>query len=127
MREIKFRGFDKDAKRWIFGSLLDEKSVGIVAIQDEDCHVWEVDPESVGQYTGLKDSEGHEIYEGDIVKCGTGRICEVVYFLSPAYAGYDLNPVGGFDCKHPSEFSLWSDLTIIGNVYDNPELLERMI
>lgn len=63
MREVKFRGFGKDKKQWIYGSLLDEKSVGVVAIQDNDCHVWEVDPESVGQFTWVRDWNKTEILE----------------------------------------------------------------
>lgn len=126
MREIKFRGREKESNKWVFGYARHWKCCygDEWHIQGENDNVHIVIPETVGQFTGLKDIEGREIYEGDIVKCGTGRICEVVYFLSPVHAGYDLNPVGGFDCKPPSEFSLWFDLTVIGNVHDNPEILE---
>lgn len=123
MREIKFRGRSDVNNVWHYGDLATGKSPAIVE-GDIYTRFFYVDPTTVGQFTGLLDADGREIYEGDIVKCGTGRICEVVYFLSPVHAGYDLNPVGGFDCKPPSELSLWSDLTIIGNVHDNPELLE---
>ena len=123
MREIKFRGFN--GEKWLYGDLAIDYKTKQATISDDRWWRHPVRFDTVGQYTGLRDSDGHEIYEGDIVKCGTGRICEVVYFLSPVHAGYDLNPVGGFDCKPPSEFSLWSDLTIIGNVHDNPELLEQ--
>ena len=134
MREIKFRA--KAGTQWRYGDLYHNERGELViyepktsgqTLEGKAVDGWRivVDPETVGQFTGIHDANGHEIYEGDIVKCGTGRICEVVYFLSPVHAGYDLNPVGGFDCKPPSEFSLWSDLTIIGNVHDNPELLEQ--
>ena len=125
MREIKFRGINKGGN-WCFGDLIQSNNDHDVWIHATKInHTYKVAPATLGQFTGLFDSNGQEIYEGDIVKCGTGRICEVVYFLSPVHAGYDLNPVGGFDCKPPSEFSLWSDLTVIGNVYDNPDLLEQ--
>ena len=122
MREIRFRGFGKDAKQWIYGSLLDEKSVGIVAIQDEDCHVWEVDPESVGQFTGLKDSAGEEIYEGDIIKVRTQN----------PYWRFRRNfvvtwGIDGWLLDGDSLYSWFSfhTLEVIGNVHDNPGLLER--
>lgn len=130
MREIKFRGQTYDTPpHWVFGDLY-HYTTGEPAINYPHPHKkWlesePVRPATVGQFTGLLDSDGKEIYEGDIVKCGTGRICEVVYFLSPVHCGYDLNPVGGFDCKPPSEFTLWSDLKVIGNIHDSPELLEE--
>ena len=124
MREIKFRGYGKDAKRWIYGSLLDERAVGIVAIQDDDCHVWEVDPESVGQFTGMKDCEGREIYEGDVIQVVT---------KNPYWAfkkNYDVYwDLDGF-CLEGEPLYYWfklHDLKVIGNAHDNPELLERMI
>lgn len=120
MREIKFRGYGKDAKRWIYGSLLDEKSVGIVAIQDEDCHVYAVEPESVGQYTGFRDCEGHEIYEGDVIQVVTKN---PYWAFKKNYAvewGLD-----GFNLDGDTLYSWFKfhTLKVIGNIYDNPELL----
>ena len=123
MRKIKFRGYGKDekGKHWIYGNLLDEKLIGLVAIQDEKCHVWEVDPESVGQYTGLKDSEGEEIYEGDIIKVRTQN----------PYWRFRRNFVvtwgtDGWLLDGDSLYSWFSlhTLEVIGNVHDNPDLLE---
>ena len=121
MREIKFRGYGKDVtgEHWIYGNLLDEKLIGLVAIQDEKCHVWEVDPESVGQYTGLLDADGREIYEGDIVK-----------FIKPAYTDVPVVITwedGAFMVDHDLYLGGrdLSRVTVIGNIYDNLELLER--
>ena len=136
MREIKFRG--KHIKGgWRYGFLIrssldDALSEEVMIYYFDRVGITEmmlpikakVDPATVGQYTGLHDSEGREIYEGDIVECVTGRICKVCYFMSPSHCGFDLLPVGGYNCKAPNKTWLWSELKVIGNFYDNPDLLK---
>lgn len=126
MREIKFRGYGTDDKKrgWIYGNLLIEKIVDLVCIQDENCHVWEVEPESVGQYTGLKDEDGRDVYEGDVMayKDSTSTLIKGrVWYRNGGFFvthpkrvnGYLLNVVTGEFLGH-----------VIGNIYDNPDLLE---
>ena len=119
MREIKFRGFGKDekGKHWIYGNLLDEKLIGLVAIQDEKCHVWEVDPETVGQYTGMLDCNGKEIYEGDIVSSDFWR--GIICMYNACWCA--INESRG---DILSLFDWRGKLSVIGNIHDNPELLE---
>ena len=138
MREILFRGKRIDNGEWLEGSFLNDRdgsfyicpAVSDISYGDggnrRRIGCWyKVDPSTVGQYTGLKDKNGNRIWEGDIVRCGTGRICKVTFFISPGVSGFDLVPIGGFDAPPPHKWSLFADTEVIGNIMDNPELLGK--
>lgn len=137
MREILFRGKRLDNGEWVYGSFcMDAREQfnglcgvdGFIRLYDKakgKMQTYEVDRETVGQYTGLKDKNGNGIWEGDIVRCGTGRICKVTFFISPGFSGFDLVPIGGFDAPPPHRWSLFSDTEVIGNITDNPELMGK--
>jgi uncharacterized phage protein (TIGR01671 family) len=137
MCEILFRGKRVDNGEWVEGNLItgtwymDDRPITAISPVDnvfyphcETSGYEEIIPETVGQYTGIEDVAGRKIFEGDIVRCGTGRICKVVYFTSPSHCGFDLYAVNGFDAPPPIKWKLFTDTEVIGNVYDNPELLE---
>lgn len=133
MREITFKGKRVDNGEWIEGAYMPYyystrygKVAAIFTNDDVLCKTcrYPVDPSTVGQYTGLKDKDGNLIFEGDIVRCGTGRICKVTFFISPGFSGFDLVPVGNFDAPPPYNWSLFSDIEIIGNIHNNPELMK---
>ncbi len=82
-----------------------------------------IDPKTICQYTGLTDNNKKKIWENDIVKTNSGRICKIIWFSSPQYQGWDLIPLE-VDNPAPSQFNLWSELEVIGSIFDNSELLE---
>lgn len=118
-REIKFRGKGERSKKWIYGSLKAQTE------HDISCQIWDkefllndVQPYTIGQYTGLKDKNGKEVYEGDIVSSGatTGIVV------------YDCEQAGFVVQKEKSiELRFYSlvGIEVIGNIHDNPELLKQ--
>ena len=134
MREILFRGKQTDNGEWIEGAYSpfhlnfgerEEKPHIIIISDDEDIDgLWcEVIPETVGQYTGLTDKNGKKIFDGDIVECVSGGEQAVISWLKYS-ACFGLSFDGwccGFDNY---DDNLPSDFEVIGNIHDNPELLE---
>ena len=132
MREIKFRA--KSGTQWRYGDLYHNEHGELMiyepktsgrTLDGKAVDGWriKVEPETVGQYTGLKDCEGREIYEGDVVRY-ENCICLVVY-NSTRFASFALRKDGwAFDHYFGEAFEA-SECHVIGNVHDNPELLKR--
>lgn len=118
MREIKFRGKDNITGEWVCGDLSTKNLFNTTLIYPEGWLDVEVDPSTVGQYTGLKDKNGTEIYEGDIVQNIYGDIFTVEYYGEHWY-GYVLTASDG--CV--GHFYEYDEYEIISNIHDNPELL----
>lgn len=129
MRTIKFRGKDIETGEWIYGDLVRSADMERCAILVNDRLSYdecEVNPCSIGQFTGLYDKNRNEIYEGDILRvCDfTNMVCE---FRHGAF-GYiycnEFHPFAGntnytFNPKNTDK-----DFEVIGNIHDNPELLK---
>lgn len=145
MRKTKFRGIDKKREEWVYGHyyafgertyIIEPGKTGV-----PEQHI-EVIPRSVGQYTGLSDKKNVEIYEGDIMKrkashivdmlckkCGNAisplekdYIHDVIVFDEGSFKGqFDIKRAGYFDTISVYPLDLCE---VIGNVYENPELLD---
>ena len=125
MREILFRGKRIDNGEWIYGNycyaeLIDKSGYeDLIIEQPADGETRRVIPETVGQYTGLKDKNGKRIFEGDICKHRSNYSGNAVISVVTYTDGHFLALVG-----ENSGFELSEKLEVIGNIYDNPNLLK---
>ena len=134
MREIKFRAWDKRRNKWIEqDSLVINKGILYEDRRDfEDGEPLSDDDAELVGYTGLKDSHGNEVYEGDIIEAVFELIdgelknimdAGVVVFKDCAFQ------VQTFE-DHHEPLHEWSQLSeelrVIGNIYENPELLPEV-
>ena len=141
MRQIKFRGKPKAGynygKDWLYGSLLqiDDSNYGIIELSDVSCdengyvdysHT-PIQLETIGQFTGLTDKNGKEIYEGDIIedKNGIGVIMWFQTALGVASYAHGYNGLKSYtavDSFYSKETKEWA---VIGSIHDNPDLLTK--
>lgn len=121
MREIKFRGYN--GEKWLFGNLDIDYKTKQAAISDNRWWRHPVRFETVGQFTGLKDSNGKEIYEGDILSLreGSDEMIKVIDFYA-AITALDLSEM--MNLRLLDYYFERGEVHVIGNIYDNPELLE---
>lgn len=128
MREILFRGKRTDNGEWVqgypcrYGWIGEEKDY-IIPNYASALYTAEVDPESIGQYTGLTDMNSRKIFEGDLCLCNRNiakRIDKQVFEIK---FGPETGFFGESDTSniYPSDFYMCE---IIGNVFDTPEFLK---
>lgn len=138
MREIKFRGLTLSGV-WEYGDLEHQRSKDkwIIHTYREDgsyYRCFDVRPETVGQYTGLNDKDGKEIYEGDIMEVTALDFIDKAKNKKNFVVKYE----NGFICHIINEPNCWMhlkaayekvsySLKVIGNAIDNPELLQEKV
>jgi len=128
MREIEFRGIELSSwgvyvvGEWIYGSYIHCDFNGDSIKASNRLVDIKVDPKTVGQFTGLKDMNGVKIYEGDVVRMlvdseeiESGVFWDAAGFCISASSGYE--PFIG-------EYYNSKQCEVIGNIHENPELLE---
>ena len=133
MREILFRGKNPVSDEWAYGSLILEKNAFderliLAIISDADGNETLVNPETISQYTGLTDKNGTRIFEGDILegelddnldpgaKWRSTVVMGKFGWLADDPTGTNPTPLDEFDIKEGE---------VIGNIHDNPELMEK--
>ena len=129
MRTIKFRGKRLDGE-WVCGFYQPHANGKVVFIGDysgltDIPKLHKVIPESVGQWTGLVDKNGKEIFEGDVVKYNDRKefIQTVITVPELGTGHYIRRPGAGYYTLNGSVVSEYG-VEIIGNIHDNPELME---
>ena len=133
MREILFRGKRTINGDWVYGDFVrgNERkslrdSIFVYDSETQSFNDYEINPSTLGQYTGLTDKNGKRIFEGDVAKVLQGKDKDI------AYVGFE----NGAFMLYPKtgniyERTLWSywyndwDVEVVGNITDNPELLEK--
>ncbi len=138
MDKILFKG-KRENGEWVYGFYVHCEDVSSLSSHtiytgyadlwqgDFICEKYDIIPGTVGQYIGRKDKNKVKIFEHDIVETKYGRICEVVRVCFDTYCGWDLKPIGKYDCKSPDKWDMWNtcNLVVIGNVFDNLDLMEE--
>lgn len=123
MRDIEFRGKRTDNGEWVYGYVAEATIAGAnggrteTVIYPEPEWLWIVDSSTVGQYIGLKDKNGTKIFEGDIVLLKGDEDPYQVVFDESCFQVYSDSVCYVMDNFYDYE------IEVIGNIYDNPELL----
>lgn len=129
-REILFRGKRTDNDEWVYGRLLAEDVIVPLnqEFEVEAKRIWGCDltahivaHKTVGQFTGLCDKNGTKIFEGDIIDWGFGLYVVVEYIKEYArFAGVNGDSIFPLEDTDDKE----KRIEVVGNVYDNPDLLK---
>lgn len=125
MRDIRFRAWDKNKGKMILNA--HNKHDFVDWTSENSPYRYSVD---LMQYTGLKDKNGAPIFESDLVKDDIDRIWEVYYDDDMAWFWWknecsDEKVLGEWNCSDDPAYPCWDRCEVIGNRYQNPELIAK--
>lgn len=123
MREIKFRAWEEDVEFMNYSVCITTTENKSYYEVSEGFGLIEINPEHVMQYTGLKDKNGTEIYEGDIYDTGARKF--IVKYDNERAGYYPFAKGDGCGCCSDEVVWIPDHGEVIGNIYENPELLEK--
>lgn len=117
MREIKCRAKYTGKSKWVYGGIWRNNRGQVLIVEPTGCG-GEVNPDTVGQYVGVRDKNGKEVYEGDLLKDDNGKLYKIVW-------GCDLLWLAKTNETHCNCYGpkVAERSEIVGNIYDNPELI----
>ena len=124
-RKILFRGLSNQGKGWLYGDLIRNKRGAIAIVPPHPLKVthryscYEVIPDTIGQYTGLTDKNGVKIFEGDIISIGEPNIKYITMWRD---AGLCAKQIGASSYVGLTYWA--SDIKVLDNITDNPELMK---
>lgn len=130
MREIQFRGKLKDNGEWVYGFIAITEMYPYDG-KNQGAYIWEIPcvhncipviPDTVGQYTGIKDKNGVKIFEGDIISGGEGCVPTQIIWDEKDCAYYAYNLRRKEHVRFGRHFKIFIG-GVIGNIHDNPDLL----
>jgi uncharacterized phage protein (TIGR01671 family) len=130
MSKILFRGKSMQSGEWFYGYYYETEGRHIILFKCTDNHSREaeVDPATVGQFTELVDKNGKEIFEGDVIRIKARfDSADGTVFYNEKTTSFGFNvPVDGLANPFRELGGGWHGVEIIGNAYDNPDLLEAI-
>jgi uncharacterized phage protein (TIGR01671 family) len=127
-REIKFRGKNQYTGEWVYGHYFQLEGIHRIQKQEYKGAWYEVNPETIGEFTGIRDRKGSEVYEGDLIMCNP-CVSDTPLLINFVGSGFSIvNPNCCKKCKQGEGCimtldEIGGDFEVFGNIYEHSDLL----